>query len=245
MLKNLLSNAFKFTEQGGVQLVGLGRRPVAGARTIPSWQRRIGCCVSRSPIPVSAFHRRSSESFSRRFNRQTPAPAANTAEPVWAGDQPRVGQPAWRRNSVAQHARKRQHVHAVFAANLCRSVRDHAGHAERRTVIRCRVSCQPVSARAARSNVSPMIVTNLQPDDAILLIVEDDPHYARVLCDLVARQGIQSSGRHARRGGTGAGAASSIPRRSRSMFFLPDMLGWTVLNHLKQDPAPGTFLSRC
>ena len=30
---------------------------------------------------------------------------------------------------------------------------------------------------------------------------------------------------------------SCIPVRSRSMSSLPDMLGWTVLNHLKQDPA--------
>ena len=28
------------------------------------------------------------------------------------------------------------------------------------------------------------------PDDAVLLIVEDDPHYARVLCDLSRDQRI-------------------------------------------------------
>src|SRR6202044_2057916 len=32
---------------------------------------------------------------------------------------------------------------------------------------------------------------NLQPDDAILLIVEDDAHYARVLCDLSRDQGFK------------------------------------------------------
>ncbi len=31
---------------------------------------------------------------------------------------------------------------------------------------------------------------HLQPDDAVLLIVEDDPHYARVLCDLSRDQGV-------------------------------------------------------
>src|SRR6201999_784741 len=30
---------------------------------------------------------------------------------------------------------------------------------------------------------------NLQPGDAVLLIVEDDPHYARVLCDLSRDKG--------------------------------------------------------
>ena len=32
---------------------------------------------------------------------------------------------------------------------------------------------------------------NLQPDDAMLLIVEDDPHYARVLCDLSHDKGFK------------------------------------------------------
>ena len=32
---------------------------------------------------------------------------------------------------------------------------------------------------------------NLQPEDAVLLIVEDDPHYARVLCDLAHDKGFK------------------------------------------------------
>src|SRR6202030_4156886 len=32
---------------------------------------------------------------------------------------------------------------------------------------------------------------NLQPGDAVLLIVEDDPHYARVLCDLARDKGLK------------------------------------------------------
>ncbi len=50
---------------------------------------------------------------------------------------------------------------------------------------------------------------NLQPDDAVLLIVEDDPHYARVLCDLVARQRIQGPGGDGRGGSPRSG--SRIP----------------------------------
>src|SRR6202043_1421623 len=32
---------------------------------------------------------------------------------------------------------------------------------------------------------------SLQPDDAVLLIVEDDPHYARVICDLSRDKGFK------------------------------------------------------
>jgi CheY-like chemotaxis protein len=77
---------------------------------------------------------------------------------------------------------------------------------------------------------------HLQPDDAILLIVEDDAHYARVLCDLSRDQGFKVL--VATRGAEALALAHEYHPTAVSLdVFLPDMLGWTVLNHLKQDPA--------
>jgi len=77
---------------------------------------------------------------------------------------------------------------------------------------------------------------NLQPDDAILLIVEDDPHYGRVLCDLSRDRGFKVL--VANRGAEALQLAQEYHPTAVSLdVFLPDMLGWTVLNHLKQDPA--------
>ena len=77
---------------------------------------------------------------------------------------------------------------------------------------------------------------NLQPEDAILLIVEDDPHYARVLCDLARDKGFKVL--VALRGAEALALAREFHPTAVSLdVFLPDMLGWTVLNHLKQDPA--------
>src|SRR6202034_1745330 len=77
---------------------------------------------------------------------------------------------------------------------------------------------------------------NLQPDDAVLLIVEDDPHYARVLCDLSRDKGFKVL--VALRGTEALALAREFHPTAVSLdVFLPDMLGWTVLNHLKQDPA--------
>ena len=71
--------------------------------------------------------------------------------------------------------------------------------------------------------------------DAVLLIVEDDPHYARVLCDLSRDKGFKVLSAM-----TGAEALSLAreynPTAISLDVFLPDMLGWTILNHLKQDP---------
>jgi CheY-like chemotaxis protein/signal transduction histidine kinase/HAMP domain-containing protein len=77
---------------------------------------------------------------------------------------------------------------------------------------------------------------NLQPDDAILLIVEDDPHYARVMCDLSHDKGFKVL--VATRGAEALALAREYHPTAVSLdVFLPDMLGWTVLSHLKQDPA--------
>jgi HAMP domain-containing protein/CheY-like chemotaxis protein/signal transduction histidine kinase len=77
---------------------------------------------------------------------------------------------------------------------------------------------------------------DLQEDDAILLIVEDDPHYARLLCDLSRQKGFKVL--VATRGADALELAREFHPTAVSLdVFLPDMLGWTVLNHFKQDPA--------
>jgi len=77
---------------------------------------------------------------------------------------------------------------------------------------------------------------SVQPEDAILLIVEDDPHYAGILCDLARNKGFKVL--VANRGADALALARQYHPSAVSLdVFLPDMLGWTVLNHLKQDPA--------
>ncbi|MGH9691952.1 MAG: response regulator, partial [Candidatus Acidiferrales bacterium] len=77
---------------------------------------------------------------------------------------------------------------------------------------------------------------NLKENDAVLLIVEDDPHYARLLCDLSREKGFKVL--IAARGAEALELAREFHPVAVSLdVFLPDMLGWTVLNHFKQDPA--------
>ena len=69
-----------------------------------------------------------------------------------------------------------------------------------------------------------------------MLIVEDDPHYARVLWISHATRALKSL--VANRGAEALRLAQEFHPTAVSLdVFLPDMLGWTVLNHLKQDPA--------
>jgi CheY-like chemotaxis protein/HAMP domain-containing protein/signal transduction histidine kinase len=71
--------------------------------------------------------------------------------------------------------------------------------------------------------------------DLTLLIVEDDPHYARVLLGLARDKGLK--GIVALRGTQALTLARRFhPTAITLDIFLPDMLGWTVLNNLKLDP---------
>jgi len=68
-----------------------------------------------------------------------------------------------------------------------------------------------------------------------LLIVEDDPHYARVLIDLARDKGFKVL--VAMRGADALELAKQYQPSAVSLdVFLPDMLGWSVLSQLKQNP---------
>jgi HAMP domain-containing protein/CheY-like chemotaxis protein/signal transduction histidine kinase len=94
-----------------------------------------------------------------------------------------------------------------------------------------------VAVSSERSNEQiPDDRENLKEDDAILLIVEDDPHYARLLRDLSRDKGFKVL--VASRGTEALELAREFHPTAVSLdVFLPDMLGWTVLNHFKQDPT--------
>jgi CheY-like chemotaxis protein len=70
--------------------------------------------------------------------------------------------------------------------------------------------------------------------DTLLLIIEDDPHYSKVLLNLARDNGFK--GVVAKNGAEGLLLAHKHhPTAITLDVFLPDMLGWTVLNQLKQD----------
>src|SRR2546429_455137 len=76
---------------------------------------------------------------------------------------------------------------------------------------------------------------NLEPGDTILLIVEDDLHYARVLIDLARDKGFKVL--VASRGAEALELAKQFQPTAVSLdVFLPDMLGWSVLSQLKHNP---------
>jgi signal transduction histidine kinase/CheY-like chemotaxis protein len=75
----------------------------------------------------------------------------------------------------------------------------------------------------------------IEPGDTVLLVVEDDPHYARISADLAHDKGFKVL--IATRGADALALAREYRPNAVSLdVFLPDMLGWTVLSQLKQNP---------
>jgi hypothetical protein len=76
----------------------------------------------------------------------------------------------------------------------------------------------------------------ISPGDPVLLIVEDDVTFARILVDLAHERGIKVL--VAVRGGTALTLAREfVPGAITLDITLPDAAGWTILDRLKHDPA--------
>jgi CheY-like chemotaxis protein/two-component sensor histidine kinase len=76
----------------------------------------------------------------------------------------------------------------------------------------------------------------IAPGDSVVLIVEDDPHFARLMIGAAKDKGFKVL--VATRGTEALALARAHHPTAISLdIFLPDMLGWTVLSQLKQDPA--------
>jgi CheY-like chemotaxis protein len=76
----------------------------------------------------------------------------------------------------------------------------------------------------------------IQPEDSVLLIVEDDPTFAGLLVERAHELGLKAL--VALRGATALTLARNFKPSAITLDVrLPDMSGWTVLDHLKHDPG--------
>ena len=135
------------------------------------------------------------------------------------GDQPRAGDAARRRDPPGQQARAGQHVHALSAAAPTPARR--ADDARPRGGVRRGAGRPPlpVLAVAKAEEAVPDDRDEHREGDSVLLIVEDDPHYARILLGLARDKGFK--GIVANRGAAGARAGARIPAHGDHARRLP------------------------
>ena len=238
VLKNLLSNAFKFTEQGGVRLsvaAAVGGwsddHPILkGAASVVAFEvsdTGIGIPFEKQRIIFEAFQQ-ADAGTSRKYGGTGLGLAISRELASLLGGEIQL------RSTPGSGSTFTLYLPQTYVGPSVASVA---------VVSSASVPTPPqagsfLSVRVPEYQVEQIVDDrdHLQPDDAILLIVEDDPHYARVMCDLSRDRGFKVL--VAMRGAEALVLAREYHPTAVSLdVFLPDMLGWTVLSHLKQDPA--------
>jgi len=97
------------------------------------------------------------------------------------------------------------------------------------------VSRDSLPIEAHRALDVPDDRNNLQPSNPLLLIIEDDPAFAKILLSLARERGFK--GLVARQGKIGLAMARQFKPDAITLDIqLPTMNGWTILDHLKHDP---------
>jgi HAMP domain-containing protein/CheY-like chemotaxis protein/signal transduction histidine kinase len=234
VLKNLLSNAFKFTDHGGVKLsVSVAEtgwtsdHPVlSNAASVIAFEvsdTGIGIPADKQRIIFEAFQQ-ADAGTSRKYGGTGLGLAISRELASLLGGEIQL------RSAPGTGSTFTLYLPQTYVGPSATPARP----ADRMSSVPLQLSAVVVSEHPIEQVEDDR--QNLRPEDAILLIVEDDPHYARVLRDLSRDKGFKVLIAH--RGTDALALAKEYHPTAVSLdVFLPDMLGWTVLNHLKQDPA--------
>ena len=228
VLKNLLSNAFKFTGQGGVRLNvaaalggwSAGHAVLSQASAVVAFEvsdTGIGIPLEKQKIIFEAFQQ-ADASTSRKYGGTGLGLAISRELASLLGGE--------------IHLRSAPDSGSAFTLYL--PIKYVGSTTAPRPAATSIVPAPTVAIERTIEQI-PDDRLEIQAGDAILLIVEDDPHYARILIDLARDRGFKVL--HAVRGDDALELAKQYQPTAVSLdVFLPDMLGWNVLSQIKQNP---------
>ena len=232
VLKNLLSNAFKFTEEGGVnlraRLVGKGWSPEhAGLRSAEEVlvfevaDTGVGIPLDKQKIIFEAFQQ-ADASTSRRFGGTGLGLAISRELANLLGGEIGLTSAPGEGSTFALYLPLREA--SVRADDVV------AGNGSEELAVEPALQLEEPRIRVSDDR------ENLKPGEPVLLIAANDAPWTGTLVDGAHREGFQvllaRTGAQAREL-----AGQHEPAAIILDVYLPDMLGWTLLNEFKQDLA--------
>jgi CheY-like chemotaxis protein/signal transduction histidine kinase/HAMP domain-containing protein len=238
ILKNLLSNAFKFTAQGHVSMrakvVASGWSPdhpilrfVPNAVAFEVSDSGIGIAPEKQKLIFEAFQQADAGTSRKYGGTGLGLAISRELATLLGGEIKLVSTPG--QGSTFTLFLPFTYTGPARAITLPASGASSAAPITTMTSL-------PVLAVAKAEEVVADDREDIREGDAVLLVVDDDPHYARILLGLARDKGFK--GLVATRGQSALALARQfLPTAITLDVFLPDMLGWTVLNNLKLDPA--------
>jgi HAMP domain-containing protein/CheY-like chemotaxis protein/predicted transcriptional regulator len=236
ILKNLLSNAFKFTEHGGVRLKVtaatngwtvdhpmLSQAPAVIAFEVSD--TGIGIPLEKQKIIFEAFQQ-ADASTSRKYGGTGLGLAISRELSMLLGGEIQL-------HSVPGTGSNFTIYLPLKYAGPANAHRQHTESRNPPAAQQVPALSPPLPERPLEQIPDDRL--DIEPGDSILLVVEDDPHYARVVMDLARDKGFKVL--VSARGADALDLAKQFQPTAVSLdVFLPDMLGWSVLSQLKQNP---------
>jgi HAMP domain-containing protein/CheY-like chemotaxis protein/signal transduction histidine kinase len=241
VLKNLLSNAFKFTDQGGVTLSvepatsgwNPERASLNKATTVLAFSVKdsgIGIPLDKQKIIFEAFQQ-ADGSTSRKYGGTGLGLPISREIANLLGGEIKVSSSPGEGSTFTLYVPTNYTQPPVVKSpkptpHHVSSTRSHGEHS---------ISEIGAESMGLLESVVADDRGNIQQGDRVLLVVEDDIYFARLLLDEARENGFK--GLVALNGAAAIALATRFKPDAVTLdIMLPDMDGWTVLDRLKHDP---------
>ncbi|MGI9039579.1 MAG: response regulator, partial [Gemmatimonadales bacterium] len=247
VLKNLLSNAFKFTERGTVKLRAAiatgGWNPeqelLNAANSVVAFSvsdTGIGIPREKHGVIFEAFQQ-GDTGTSRKFGGTGLGLSISRQITRLLGGEIRIESAPGEGSSFTLYLPL---IYPVQPAQTTFSEPADDLNVTTTMVVEASKSLTSTGARVMLAPVVERAISDdrgaIEPGDRILLIAEDDPNFAQILLDLARDRGFK--GLVAQRADRALALAREYQPTAVTLDLrLPDADGWTILDRLKHDPA--------
>ncbi|MEH2015393.1 response regulator [Nostoc sp.] len=245
VLKNLLSNAFKFTEKGGVKLqISMSSEATQFDNSMIAFvvsDTGIGIPVEKQKIIFEAFQQADGTTSRKYGGTGLGLSISRELAQLLGGRIELVSQPGQGSTFTLYLPKRQENNHknplTTPAPEQTTSIRTastikEVPMVENRSTVDTSPSAKVFTTFA---NEIPDDREIIQPGDRILLIIEDDDKFARILLDMAREQGFKTIVALQSKQGL-ALAQQFKPDAIMLDIHMPEMDGWTVLDRLKHKP---------
>ncbi|MEH2332646.1 response regulator [Nostoc sp.] len=245
VLKNLLANAFKFTEQGGVKLqismadeaAQLDKPMIAFAVS----DTGIGIPAEKQKIIFEAFQQADGTTSRKYGGTGLGLSISRELAQLLGGRIELLSQPGQGSTFTLYLPRRQEKngqnittppLEPTSSIRTASTIKEVSMVENRPTTVDISPS---VKVLPSLPNDIPDDREIIQPGDRILLIIEDDDKFARILLDMARQQGFKTIVALQSKQGL-ALAQQFKPNAIMLDIHMPEMDGWTVLDRLKHKP---------
>ena len=245
IIKNLLSNAFKFTQEGNVELrIGKVERKDAMGKSGPFIafavsDSGIGIAPDKHNVIFEAFQQADMSTARKYGGTGLGLAISREIAGLLGGDMTVESEPGVGSTFTFFHpigARKERTTdNAIVLPPKSKSGEADGGFRSfpPRPMVERAVSI--ANARAGGTEVDDDR-NSIKPTDRVVLIIEDDATFARILLGLARDRGFKGITAHTGADGI-ALARAYLPDAVTLDIRLPDIDGWQLLDQLKKDPT--------